>query len=236
MLCAIRIDGFQCRLLCWTLAVCSTGLLHGNAAAAGFHGLGQISGDSTYLRAAALSADGSTVVGRSGVLSNSIGPGEAFRWTRDIGAVGLGTLISGPGPIGSIAADVSADGSVVVGSGSWGDPLPGLPRPVYADTPFYWTESTGLVPLDHPGITPAINDSAIAVTSDGARVLVNLQQTGLNWWNLADTLSPVTGVTGPVNGISADGTAAAGFHINPASDNGPSVQEAVRWLAEPAHG
>jgi probable HAF family extracellular repeat protein len=56
-------------------------------------------------KAYGVSADGSVIVG--------IGTGsEAFRWTQASGMVGIGIL---PGFIASLAQDVSADGSLVVG-------------------------------------------------------------------------------------------------------------------------
>ena len=64
-------------------------------------------GTTTY-RAEGVSADGKVIVGsRVG-----LGDGEAFRWTEETGAVGLGAL---PGHVRSDAEAVSADGAVVVG-------------------------------------------------------------------------------------------------------------------------
>jgi len=58
----------------------------------------------TMSDARGISADGSVVVGGSG--------GQAFRWTREEGIVGLGSLQS---LYGSVATPVSTDGSLVVG-------------------------------------------------------------------------------------------------------------------------
>jgi probable HAF family extracellular repeat protein len=86
---------------------------------AGMVGLGHLPGKELVSEATAISADGSVVVGWSS--DSYLGPGaltrEAFRWTSDEGMVGLGDL---PGGVfQSWAADVSPDGSVVVGSGSF---------------------------------------------------------------------------------------------------------------------
>ena len=84
----------------------------------------------------AVSADGSTVVGRG--LST---PGfEAFRWTQAGGMVGLGDLPGGP--FRSDAFGVSADGSVVVGRAF----------PSNREAAFRWTQAGGMVGLgDLPG-------------------------------------------------------------------------------------
>jgi probable HAF family extracellular repeat protein len=86
--------------------------------AGGMQGLGfldtRTTGGNYYSYAYAVSADGSTVVGRSG---NSNGNQEAFRWTS-AGMQGLGFLDTRTtgGYYYSYAQAVSADGSAVVGS------------------------------------------------------------------------------------------------------------------------
>ena len=81
---------------------------------------------------------------------------EAFRWTPGTGMIGLGTL---PGDGGSVAWDVSADGSVVVGS-TLSD-LAGLRQP------FRWTPKGGMVGL---GFLPRGNDRGRvrACSADGS--------------------------------------------------------------------
>ncbi len=103
-----------------------------------------------------VSADGQVVVG------SAISPGgtEAYRWTESTGKVPLGTL-PGAGFL-SIAKDVSADGSIVVG--------------VDASTSLdiqavRWTESTGLVLLV-PGIEPGtLTTDAVGISADGSVVV-----------------------------------------------------------------
>jgi probable HAF family extracellular repeat protein len=62
-----------------------------SAASPMFVPLGDLPGGLVYSYAAAVSADGSTVVGRSGGASGE----EAFRWTSGGGMVGLGDLAGG---------------------------------------------------------------------------------------------------------------------------------------------
>ena len=75
-------------------------------------GLGDLPGGPFYSQAAAVSADGSVVVGLS--LISEGGGSEAFQW-RDGAMTGLGQLT--PGEVYSRAEGVSADGSVIVGYG-----------------------------------------------------------------------------------------------------------------------
>jgi uncharacterized membrane protein len=75
----------------------------------GLVGLGDLPGGDFNSRAYGVSADGLAIVGQGTSAAGS----EAFRWTQSSGMVGLGIL---PGFDNSQAQDVSADGSVVVGS------------------------------------------------------------------------------------------------------------------------
>ena len=77
-----------------------------------------------------ISADGRVIVGVSG---NGV-ENEAFRWTEAGGFQGIGDLPGGL--LDSVAGGVSADGSVIVGTGNPGFDLP--------DEPFYWSESAGM--------------------------------------------------------------------------------------------
>ena len=81
-------------------------------ASTGMVGLGGFPGDTTVNGAArAVSADGEVVVGAIGT--------QAFRWTATSGSIGLGYLpCPGCAHAFSSAADVSANGTVVVGSSS----------------------------------------------------------------------------------------------------------------------
>jgi probable HAF family extracellular repeat protein len=77
--------------------------------AGGVETLGDLPGGPISSLAWGVSADGSVIVGQG----NSDAGAEAFRWTQSAGMVGLGILL---GFDFSRAQDVSADGSVVVGS------------------------------------------------------------------------------------------------------------------------
>ncbi len=96
-----------------------------------FTGLGDLPGGEVSSVARAVSADGSTVVGRGTSASGE----EAFRWTLSGGMVGLGDLPGGG--FLSNARSVSADGSAVVGSGTSASGLEA----------FRWTLSGGMVGL-----------------------------------------------------------------------------------------
>lgn len=85
-------------------------LLSASAASAQtFQGLGDLPGGSFESQALGVSADGSTVVGRS----NVSGGFEAFRWRNGV-LTGLGDL--GGGPFESSAIGCNSDGSIIVGT------------------------------------------------------------------------------------------------------------------------
>jgi hypothetical protein len=97
-----------------------------------------------------LSADGRVA---SGTDSNSSG----FRWTHETGLVRLPTL--GGGPFPTIATELSADGSVVVGHS------PSARMPEGRVEAFRWTEEGGIKGLGaFPG---ARSSSAYGVSADG---------------------------------------------------------------------
>lgn len=121
-----------------------------SASAQSFMGLGVLpGGEDPSSSARGVSWDGSVVVGET----NSTGLGQAFRWTESTGMVGLGFL---PGdPDDNAAADVSADGSVVVGY-QFTDNLQA----------FRWTQSTGMVALS------GFHDTdAVGVSADGSVIV-----------------------------------------------------------------
>jgi len=94
--------------------------------------LGNLGGGVAYGKAA--SSDGSVVVGQS---FNSNGKYDAFRWTASGGIKDLGNL-GGGSAAGSFGQDVSADGSVVVGTAT----VPGVSRA------YRWTSSRGIEDLN----------------------------------------------------------------------------------------
>jgi probable HAF family extracellular repeat protein len=90
-------------------------------AASGMVGLGDLPGGPFHSEARGVSADGSVVVG----FSDSAFGQDAFRWTPETGMVSLGAQTTS-------ALDVSADGTIILGSG-------GVPGGV-----FVWDEVHGL--------------------------------------------------------------------------------------------
>lgn len=130
-----------------------TFLLHSSAQAASpsFMGIGVLPGWSIS-SPAGVSADGSVV---AGTLFGAPGAGyQAFRWTAPSGMVAL--------PFGTIARDVSADGSAVVGQR----------QSLHGTMAFRWTSTEGTINL---GFLPnPINEpysEARAVSANGAVVV-----------------------------------------------------------------
>jgi len=193
----------------------------------GYFPLGNLGAPQT--NGAAVSADGAVVVGFSNFGSHV----EAFRWTAQTGMVGLGTV---PGFPNSMASDVSADGTVVVGTFAVN----------FAEAPaFRWTAQEGMVSLgDFSG--GQFETSARAVSADGSVIVGSaragnpgvdpLQDSSAFIWDavhgvraLRDVLlEQGTDVTGwhlsyPF-GMSADGHVIGGVGINPSGAPQP-------WLA-----
>jgi uncharacterized membrane protein len=105
--------------------------------------------------AEAVSDDGSTVVGQFVSSCCPVTMQSAYRWTQDDGI----TELMPPGTIRSYAVDVSADGSVIVGSASDGSASDG----------FIWNEINGFqgfgpIPPGLPGAFPHV------VSADGSVV------------------------------------------------------------------
>lgn len=129
--------------------------------------LGDLPGGEYNSLAVAVSLDGSFVVGRSGIEPSHIfrfGPDaykyEPFIWTAGGGMVGLGGFTGEP--VGGEAADVSADGSVVVGRSTI-ITSPGEPWESYRLSAFRWTQTTGMTDLGF--------ETAAAVSADGSTVV-----------------------------------------------------------------
>ena len=141
------------------VVVCA-GLLATTPAAASeafFMGLGDLPGGSPSSFAAAISNNGSVVVGKSGA-STGI---EAFRWTQEGGIVGLG-FIPEAGE-SSEAQGLSADGLVVVGVAT-------APNVFAGKEAFRWTQQSGMVGLgDFAGGT--VQSAAFDASGDGSIVV-----------------------------------------------------------------
>lgn len=108
--------------------------------------LGVLRPNHDFSEALDVNVDGQVIVGVSG---NGL-ENEAFRWTPSNGFEGLGDLPGGL--LDSVAGGVSADGSVIIGTGNPGDDLP--------DEPFYWTEADGLRRLWDVAIDAGIDMTA----------------------------------------------------------------------------
>jgi probable HAF family extracellular repeat protein len=177
-------------------------------------GLGDLEGGGLYSYAAALSPDGSVIVG----IGRSSQGYEAFRWTSLEGMIGLGDLAKGD--FQSNANAVSADGAVVVGAGTSASGVEA----------FRWTNELGMVGLgDLPG--GEFRSYADGVSADGS-VIVGTGSSALGdsafYWTEATGMielqelllsGGVTAVTGwtlnAAAAISADGRIIVGRGINP---------------------
>jgi probable HAF family extracellular repeat protein len=204
---------------------------------AGMIGLGFLGTGEQQSWANAVSADGSVVVGVSYPTTggSAEGTSEAFRWTAGSGMVGLGFL---PGGVLSEALAASADGSVLVGWGDFGDPAA-------ASQAFRWTSGSGMVGL---GRLPGDSFSeAHGVSADGS-VVVGLSQGGdpvydqtAFIWDatngmrslpqvLTDSGLDLSGwVLDSATGISADGLTIAGNGTNPLGQH----EAWIAFLPEP---
>jgi probable HAF family extracellular repeat protein len=113
----------------------------------------QVSNTQHVITANAISADGTTVVGRA---TSSQMYTEPFIWSESTGLRLLGNLTLDP--VGGQADDVSDDGSVVVGVTSTSQ--------LTSFEAFRWTAHSGMVGLGHlPGGFPV--SVALAVSGDG---------------------------------------------------------------------
>lgn len=121
----------------------------------GMVSLGTLGGEYSY--ASAVSADGSIVVG--GSVNGSLG-WEAFRWTESGGMEGLGDFTGGS--FYSAAYDVSANGSVIVGTGSSAS----------GQEAFRWTESGGMVGLGAGTARGVSADGSIVVGASGSEAFL----------------------------------------------------------------
>ena len=194
---------------------------------------GIVSLGSSTLCANGASEDGSVIVG---TLAFDDRRDEAFRWTEQSGVVGLGELPGGD--VDSSAADVSADGLVIVGRS---DSDSGFEA-------FRWTEQDGMVGLgglDDPNDT---RSAAIAVSGDGSIIVGNergrpfvwshtdgmrdLHDVLVNELDLRDKLSGWTLTL--VRDISDDGTTIVGSGLNPAGQREAWMAVIAELSADPA--
>ncbi len=130
---------------------------------------------------------------------------EAIMWSRETGVLMLGTL---PGDSASAATDISADGSVVVGTSGDID----FPTSTGRE-PFMWTEDNGIVGLGHlPGFTHGRVESISEDGSTAVGYLNNSEFNGGDWqaFRWTDTegmigMMPPGMTHSRANDVSADG-------------------------------
>jgi probable HAF family extracellular repeat protein len=174
-------------------------------AAPQFVGLGDLRGGDYYSMAHGVSADGSTVVGKSRSSKGEM----PFRWTRASGMVDLGRLPGSDVDYGQATA-VSADGSVVVGRSA--------ATTGTRDEAFRWTAETGMVALgDLPGLN--FNSFAQGVSADGSIVVGESTSTrgdeAFRWTEATGMVGlgdlPDNFFRSRANGITPDGSTIVGF-------------------------
>ena len=188
----------------------------GAVSAPSFQGLGvSVQGGSI---AAEVSPDGSIVVGGMS-LTNEEGLGQAFRWTSSSGVELLGDLPAGR--FSSHAEGLSADGSVVVGTGSPASPLGTV------NHAFRWTAIDGMVDL---GTLPGgVNSDAFDVSADGTVIVGQSDLRAFRWTsgegmvNLG--LLPGGSFISEAHAVSADGSVIVG------ESSVPGGGVAFRWTS-----
>ena len=192
-------------------------------------GLGDLPGAGFFSTGRGVSLGGTVVVGYS-LSAAALGaspPWEAFRWESGV-MTGLGDLPGGE--FFSRASDVSADGSIVVGTSTSG--VPGRREA------FRWTVGMGMVGL---GFLPGGNSGSVANTcsADGSVVVGFSHYAGSSFiqpfrWSAETGMVGLGGlfdlgggqVEGNANGVSADGSVVVG-----SSNYAPGLTEAFRWTA-----
>ncbi len=195
-----------------------------------FQGLGDLPGGAFYSTAAAVSADGSTVLGYS--LSSS--SYEAFRWNAADGMVGLGYLTSTDRGL-----DVSDDGSTIVGAR--------ITMTVFGDEAVRWTTEGGITSVwqllvnngfdmtDWPRLVQAngvSNDGNVIVgtgVSSNSPEAYRMTEMGgiVGLGELAGGL-----VGSYALAVSADGSTVVGYSYSSERVVGFNSYEAFRWTAD----
>lgn len=177
----------------------------------------------------AISSDGSVIVG------SNHSTGEAFRWTSAGGFVGLGDLPGGR--VRSDAWGVSADGSVIVGSGEVSDNF--IPEA------FKWTATDGMVSLGGlpgGGVFPGgqVFSVAYAVSGDGTVIVGRASAAegaeAFRWTAAGGMVGlgdlPTSSVDSTARAVSADGSVVVGTGATFNGPGGNARDEAFIWTAE----
>lgn len=186
----------------------------------GLLALGDLPGGNFNSGAAGVSEAGAVVVGTGQVddpLAQLNSRSEAFRIAG--GMVGLGDLDGGI--FNSIGKGVSADGSVVVGSGQRSDPL--VPTTSRSEA-FRWTEGGGMVGLGdlEGGI---FSSAANAVSGDGTTIVgISTSASGSEAFRWTEALlMEGLGGSSVANAVSANGSVIVG------EDSSSGNAFAFRW-------
>lgn len=184
----------------------------------GIVGLGDLYGPGNVLSTAnGVCSHGPTIVGWS--RSAATYPrSEAFLWTPEDGMVGLGSLPGGQA--GSLAHDVSADGSVVVGHAHYASGAAAACR---------WLAGEGMVALeDPPGST--LGSVAHGVSADGTVIVGRRGHEAFRWTSHEGLVGlgdlPGGLLDSEALGVSADGATVVGTGTTAFGD------KAFRWTEE----
>jgi probable HAF family extracellular repeat protein len=184
-------------------------------------GVGSIGGSGLASSASAISADGNTVVGSAVVVGPNGQVGQAYRWTRSGGIVGLGDIGN---QAGSQAIGVSADGSVIVGMAS------------SVSTPFRWTLATGITQITG---MPSPTSNVRGVSGDGVSIVgVVSTATAVNAVRWTQATGPVSlgfmaggGPFAIATGTNMDGSVVVGFG-EAGQVGGGAGRSAFRWTSD----
>jgi probable HAF family extracellular repeat protein len=183
-----------------------------------------------------ISRDATTIVGYSDQGGNTVA--HAFRWTAATGIVDLGSVDpANNATLRSFAADVSSDGSVVVGK-SWVS-ITGIETIQHA---FRWTQSTGMVDLGS-NFGPTGYSAACSVSGDGSVIvgesdfaappgsLFDKYTTAFRWtqaggFQSLGSLDGSLGYGSVAASVSADGATVVGWAVLSGG-----INHAFRWTA-----
>lgn len=184
-----------------------------------FMGLGYLPGQSGSV-ALGVSDDGLTVVGSA----SSSGHSQAFRWTAQLGMIGLGDLPTGDTL--SEANAVSSDGRVTVGFGTINNAGDANSRQAFS-----WTQSSGMMGLGY--LAGSTYSRANAVSIDGSVVVGTSSGFGAGAfrWTQSTGMQSLGVLPGGTpggsfaEGVSSDGTVVVG------TSNSASGYQAYRWNA-----
>jgi len=189
------------------------------ATVADFQGLGFLPNTPKLSKALAISEDGTTVVGYSGIDTDKSTVTESFRWTVSEGMVGLGDVSGGISL--NLALAVSGDGSVIGGKAHFPDDSPADGDTGYS---YRWTQETGMISMGVAG-TGGTDERVRGISNDGSVIVGSGHRkeffTAAYKWTEAGGFDLFLGQDQKTDafGISGDGSVIVGL----------KVTEAIRW-------